>query len=416
VHPIMAVPAILLLCCMQLPLWIGVAGLIAGCAATFGLAVISATVPAVSDYLQVMDPAWLEIVQERSQFLFLNFWRAQDWELAARPVVSLALAALVTKNGAIRKMCLSAILIGLSGLLLTSITSSANPLAVLVQGQAWRWSWVTDFVAVLMLAPTALVLWNRDRCGPLCATLLVAAWIWNSSITGSLLLVACALLLWLLKNYLPETIVRHLSGDAVRSFVVGCASRIFLWRPSLPLRAGGLLIASAAALYLVPASLRQPEKLARQFQEQAEFEDWRRQIPPASNVLIIPVPTNATFLWATLDRPSYLSLDQSSGVVFSRATALEIRRRSEVLLPIAEPDWKLMSQIRVKKSYPHVELPALYNKLTAALLVEICNDSQLGFVVAKEAVGFAPMRHATGSWKDWNLYDCGKVRSSLPRT
>jgi hypothetical protein len=50
--------------------------------------------------------------------------------------------------------------------------------------------------------------------------------------------------------------------------------------------------------------------------------------------------------------------------------------------------------------------------LTTKALIEICGDPQLGFVVARENLGFDSIRHThAGLWKDWNLYDCRRVRS-----
>ena len=51
--------------------------------------------------------------------------------------------------------------------------------------------------------------------------------------------------------------------------------------------------------------------------------------PPTSTVLVAPPRDVGAFVWFTLGRPNYLALDQSAGVVFSRATALEVRRRSD---------------------------------------------------------------------------------------
>ena len=65
--------------------------------------------------------------------------------------------------------------------------------------------------------------------------------------------------------------------------------------------------------------------------EISEFADWRATIPSTATVWVIPMYNSATFAWFTLERPSYLSVDQSAGVVFSRATALEVKRRSPAL-------------------------------------------------------------------------------------
>ena len=173
--------------------------------------------------------------------------------------------------------------------------------------------------------------------------------------------------------------------------------------------AAAFILAAVAAL---PSSFIQPAISHGSPVEIAEFADWRRKIPENSNVLMIPLPTNAIFAWITLNRPSYISVDQSSGVVFARETAMEIRRRSEVLLPIADFDWKIMTRLKIKKLGKRApDSPP--KRLTAEALVSACTDPLLGFVVAKENVGYAPLSHdEDGAWKNWNLYDCSQIRAA----
>ena len=107
------------------------------------------------------------------------------------------------------------------------------------------------------------------------------------------------------------------------------------------------------------------------------------------------------------------SLDQSAGVVFSRATALEVQRRSEVLLPLMEPNWKIMTGLTNFRS-GHKD-GAASSPLTAESLIRICADSQLGFVISPVRLDLQPLRHENaGAWKDSNLYDCRKIRSAMP--
>jgi hypothetical protein len=170
-----------------------------------------------------------------------------------------------------------------------------------------------------------------------------------------------------------------------------------------------LLIALALAL---PGALK-PTKAAGTPAEIAEFTDWRSAIPPTSNVLVLPTKNSASFVWFTLERPSYLSVDQSAGVIFSRATALEVRRRSEVLSSLMDPDWEIRTNLAAK----HRGIPkqnAQSRPLTAQALTGICADPQLGFVIAKENVGVDAIRHShAGPWRDWNLYDCRQLRHSV---
>ena len=163
-------------------------------------------------------------------------------------------------------------------------------------------------------------------------------------------------------------------------------------------------------LWIVPTSFRQARILASN-SDPADFSDWADAIPPTSSVLVAPARDVGSFVWFTLRRPNYLALDQSSGVVFSRLTALEIRRRSEMLLALTEPAWKILSGNRRGVDISPAKFPT--HPLTTQTLIQVCSDPLLGFVISPENAGFTPLRHTKeGSWKDWNLYDCNRVRSN----
>jgi len=161
---------------------------------------------------------------------------------------------------------------------------------------------------------------------------------------------------------------------------------------------------------IFPAAFKQSRTLAAPA-DIHEFADWANAIPPTSTVLVAPPRDVGAFVWFTLGRPNYLAVDQSSGVVFSRATALEVRRRSEVLVPLMDPNWKILTGLRAKPGLgPKSEVTT--RPLTPTNLIQVCADPQLGFVISQDKVEFDPLRHEhAGTWKDWNLYDCRKVRS-----
>jgi hypothetical protein len=454
----MALPGVLLLICLWLPVRLAPIFAATGVLATLAFALTTVPVPVSSRIAAVMDPAWLEVVRERSQFLFLKYWTTTDWEIAARPLVCLTLTALVIPDPRTRKLCLSAMLVGACGMAVAAIACTVGPIAILLQGQAWRWMWVTAFVSVLLLAPTVVRIWRDDRCGPLCATLLVLGWTYSG--VDDLACVDAALVLWLLRPYIPIATAKHLkwAAGAIGAIILGwimASCWTFAWTP-IPesgresivvgrlreifgLGVSGVLFAwlfwcgirklrsdwaislicalfLAAAVWILPGSMRQLEPVGTP-SEVRSFADWREAIPPSSNVLLIPTRKSASFLWFTLERPSYLSVDQSAGVVFSRATSLEVRRRSEVLLPLGEPDWKILTSILEERSKAASTAAPTSAKppLTAQILVDVCVDPKLDFVIAQENVGFDPLRHIhPGSFKDWNLYDCRRVRSAVP--
>jgi hypothetical protein len=457
IHPLMTLPGLLLLVYLWLPTWVAVTFAACGTLATLGIALTASMWPAAARIFTVMDPAWLEVVRERSQFLFLKYWTTPDWEITARPFVCLTLTALVINHERTRKLCLAAMLVGASGLALAYIACTIGPVAILLQGQAWRWIWITGFTSVLLIPPTGLQMWGDSKCGPLCALLLVLGWTYTG--VDGLACAEGALILWLAREYISEQASRYLLWAAAaigviliatvlancwtfasspnlesgrESVVVARLREVFgLGIPAIVLvvpfwywiRKHGTLASRAAAsaafiatsVVILPGSVKQLSTVGTRPEIEA-FKDWRERIPANSSALFVPTTKSASFAWFTLGRPSYLSVDQSSGVVFSRATALEVRRRSEVLLPVSEPDWQILTQIEQEPAGLRKKEPAP-RPLTAAALTKICADPQLGFVMAKENVGFDPLPHRhAGAWKDWNLYDCRHVRSEPPQS
>ncbi len=136
IHPLIALPGLLLLMCMRVPARVAVAGAFAGLWVPSHIA-LAAT---------VMDEAWLNIVKERSQFLLLPLWSAQDWDVNIQPLMTLAFMMMALPDPQIRKLCSAATLVGAAGLAVAWIGSVIGPAAILVQGQAWRWMWVAVFV------------------------------------------------------------------------------------------------------------------------------------------------------------------------------------------------------------------------------------------------------------------------------
>jgi hypothetical protein len=450
IHALMALPMVLLLLSLRVATRVSWLGGLAAIAAVLCMASAAAMAPQwTPGLLRVMEPNWLDMVRERSQFVFLQLWRLPDWESNVRPFVSLALGMLVIRDERVRTLCAAAMIVGAVGLAIAFVAGVVGPVAVLLQGQAWRWTWITGLASVLMLAPTVLQIWRCELCGPLCAALLLAGWL-VSALDG-VYFIAAALCLWYGRRHIAAGAAPYLRAAAVligvlvlarvigsswaelsspaahagtesRTLVIArallgvdCVAVVLTFLLGswvLSLRSIALPAAMALALatstaFAATGALENPlvEGTSAQIEE---FSDWRDAIPPGDNVFIVPRYYTAGFAWFTLQRPSYLTVDQSSGVIFSRATAVEIRRRSEVLLPMEEPDWRLLS----RRATHGVKFDAVALPLTRDRLVRICADPELNFVVAREDVGFAPIRHHhAGIWDGWNLYDCRQVNS-----
>ena len=457
IHPLMALPGLLLIVCLWLPVRVGFIGAIGGVLATLAVALIAVNLPTAPHVLTVMDAPWLDVVRERSQFLFLQLWSIHDWDVNAQPFICLGFTAIAAADERIRKLCVVAALVGAAGLAMAFVGSLLGPVALLVQGQAWRWVWISVFIGAALVPFTALQVWRDEKCGPLCALLLVSGWTLPGA--DGTACVTLALIFWLTRAHISSrltTYFRWASAAIGAAIVVWILTKcwVIVSPPTPPsghaslgvvqiqnmfaLRIPAVLLGAlvwwgirasqtnrvpmflsamlaAFSILIFPAAFKQPRTLAAAA-DIHEFADWENVIPPTSTVLVAPPHDVGAFVWFTLGRPNYLALDQSAGVVYSRATAFEIQRRSEVLLPLMDPEWKILTSLRAKPGSGRKN-KATTRPLTAQNLIQVCADPQLGFVISPEKVGFDPSRHEhAGSWKDWNLYDCRKVRSALSAT
>jgi hypothetical protein len=450
VHPLIALPGLLLLICLSLPSRLTVLAAIGGLSATVIFAGIATMIPAVHR-LTVMDGAWADVVRERSQFLFLPLWSVRDWEANIQPFLYLGFTAIAVPDTRIRKLCTAVALVGVAGLVLAWIGSALGPMAILVQGQAWRWVWVSAFVSILLLPGVALQVWRDDKCGPLCVVLLVSGltlptevgtacvslalvvWVMRSRFHGhapywryAAAALGIAILAWVsIKSWAivfpSSSVPGHalLSGAQIRDvFGLRIPAVLFAalawWCVGnsrtawVPLAVSVLL--AALSILLGQAAFKQWHTFGSAV-DINEFSDWTAAVPPTSTVLVAPTHDVGGFVWFTLQRPNYLAVDQSAGVVFSRATAMEVQRRSQVLLPLMDPNWKIMSGLRAA-AVGGRKADAATRPLTATNLRQVCADPKLGFVISPADIGFPRVRHErAGAWKDWYLYDCSLIRS-----
>jgi hypothetical protein len=443
VHPLIAFPACLILMGLALPPRIAACVAACGVVATAAFAVVVAIVHPGARLFALMDAPWLNVVRERSQFLFLDLWTLRDWDLNARPLCSLAFTWLVVGDGRVRKLCAVTALVAAAGFAVALVGGSVGPVAILLQGQAWRWIWIAVFLSVLLLPITASAAWRDQPCGPFCVLLVLAGWI----IFDDSACVAAGLVVWTMRSRLgpraaaffrfaapllgvgaavwllvktrgileqvsgrpstASTIVRSIFALKMPAFLLGLlcfkALRSARWVP--PVVCAALI---AFSFLVLPGAFKQWRPLDSPA-EIEQYSGWINAIPPSSTVLIAPAVDVDQFVWFTLGRLNYLSVDQSAGVVFARETALEVERRSRILLPVMNQNWKLRTALQASASGERKAQAG--RPLTAASLAQVCGDPKLGFVIAPQEVGFEPIPHTgPGSFKGWNLYDCDKVR------
>jgi len=131
------------------------------------------------------------------------------------------------------------------------------------------------------------------------------------------------------------------------------------------------------------------------------FADWRTQIPAGTNVLW---PVSPVYAWFLLERPSYISVSQLAGIIFSRDLALEGLDRIRSVSGFADEGHLLGQPETIKKSIA---------RLTTDLLAQVCQDERIGFVVASDRVTIdAPSKPWPDSTRTIYLYDCRSYRAT----
>jgi hypothetical protein len=116
----------------------------------------------------------------------------------------------------------------------------------------------------------------------------------------------------------------------------------------------------------------------RQFppQQLAGLSGFRERIPPGADVFW---PESPVAVWVLLQRPSYLSVIQTSGMVFSRRSALELERRAQALGGAINPgsfmSWSAGTGMT----------------LSAQQLEQTCTTGEFQFLVTSRDLGVNPV-------------------------
>ena len=358
-HPLMAAAGMMALLCLK-PRAITLVGGVA--------ALVAATLIMPDTVWGRFDQAWLTLVMDRSPYLFVKNWQLDDWARVAVAAVTLA-AGLAASSGRARKLCMTALLTMLAGIALSFLACDELHLVLFTQLQTWRWQWLGTVTAALLLPLILSLHWRAGVGGRSTALLLACAWIFSSNVfalvaalaalgslawtrrlkAGEARLVfwgACGMLtiaiLWRLASNLQFTDAHYLNPSIplwlrramsfARDGSATMALLILTWLLNRTSRRSGLVALALAAMVSTAALL--PQTWAtwtrREFPPPriAQFAAWREHIPPGSNVFWPESPLDS---WVLLDRPSYLSVLQTSGMVFSRNTAIELQRRALAL-------------------------------------------------------------------------------------
>lgn len=358
-HPIMAAAGIFLLFCLYLGARNPRLAVICVVAATVGIILVSFTISVAP--LARFDPAWQHVLDDRFRFLFPSRWLSQDWGRLSVPCSVLVIGWVTHSEPLVRKICTAALITAVAGLVLTLLLSDTLHIQIATQMQMWRWAWLSNVLAVLMLPVIVAPKWAAGGAHRASCLLLAAAWICIEepfALAVSTLATGCAwgasrvkaretqrMILLGSVGVLVITLLMFVGSVATEPgawadgsrFVIAALLVLGWWAGERvnPRYAVGLVLLSAGACAAAAPSAYQTWTYTQYpANERAAFASWRARIPPQASVLWPDVPMGA---WYLLGRSDYWSVNQGVGSVFNRATALEALRRERVAGPLLAP-------------------------------------------------------------------------------
>jgi hypothetical protein len=401
------------------------------------------------------DAAWLDRAYANG-YLFISQWSIRDWSHFCVPAGLLIVGVLTNATAAVRNLCVAALLTAAAGVVTTLIFCDLLHVVIFTQMQPWRWVWLAQVIAVLLLPLIVLDCWRIDRLGRAAIVLLVSAWAlrdlppapgivlaaivcaaiaprlrnWRHA---RLIFAGCSalLILAILINALPhalqsvartpspifsERLVQWMSiwaGDGMPYAVI--LGLMYLLGTRRGIAAAALLLAAMVTFVgtLAPAAWHSWTGYTYTSALRARYAPWREAIPADAEVFWAGSPVT---IWYLLERPGYWSPPQSAGDIFSRDKALETRRRAlSVLAALEDAGRRHPPDPNPNSPWyrpPHQARPENLDHDAAAA---VCSDSALSFIVSRMPLGRAtvypevvpnpaePERHL------W-LYRCADLR------
>ena len=386
---------------------------------------------------QRFDSQWLGLIAERTPYVFAGNWLFDDWSRLGITVSVLTIGALFAGQQPLRTVCTCAIATALGGIAMTFLWCDLLHTILPTQIQMWRCVWIASVLAVVLSPVIAVGEWQSRNALRRAALLFIGSSLLLRADSGAVfatvfsiasavaarkypqfrygqyvLLSASALLLvsvgLAVGDGLPAAV--PIAGCLVVAWWIQQAVEASAWKAYAFAALAGVAFASTA-----PDAVRSWTSLYYTSDRYAAFAPWRDRIVPRAQVLWPESPVN---VWYLLNRPSYYSIPQLAGFVFSRAAAFELDRRTGIvrqsLLASAEmtrPTKDLDSVTRLRRW-----TPGTLESLDAAGLSIACADRDLGYVVAPRPIGpIVPPPITPNPMKPKRLlylYDCKDSRGS----
>ncbi len=454
-HPLVALPVIAvgwIYLCLGDRRWLWL-GLLAAVVPVLGLANVGPFEAALHRF----DPAWFYQVRTVDSHCFLADWGVLDWATVALDLALVTLGCRLLPGTRTARLGV-AIVIG--SVILTvawGLGADIGHNILLTQLQLWRVYWLLHFLTLCLL-PVILCHYVRDgERGQWLASAVVLACVsvesnWDTGWVGCVwlaivfvavkrdaklsrgilrlatygTLAVSVLIMAFVYSKTREAVM--LSGHfgetqwlsvvfslLLVSATVGFGGLMALQSARPVARTVMSVVAVAALLFGVRAwDQRTPWQIYTERSYASEGRPFAGQIPAGASVFWEDFPLQT---WLLLHRPSYFSVNQASGLVFSRAASMEFARRNGPFKELMFQH-KVCGQVAAMQEHGGAPQGDLDCRPSVVIMKEICNIPHGG----PDYMIFDWQRPEglVGSWKfeegppssraTYYLYDCSKLR------
>ena len=403
--------------------------------------------------LQVMDDQWYQLVKLRNSHVLIGMWDTEAFNLVLFDC-SIILSAMVIVSDKQRRFLSSALITGISVLVVSWFGADLLHNVFIIQIQLWRAFWLTHLFAYLAMALLIanwrsssdisrilllcyLTAWfSLDRTGGILSLIVLILFYFNQRnykdlviskavVTFAYLLPAVIGSFWLLtqaQNITASSNNDHklLVGSFVILFilktrVIVTIAFLFFWKlmtkvkNRLPATIILILMVLIFSLVIKAYSFRS------QFSANEKClsrETFKNKIPVDSVVYWQDSVKNT---WLTIGRSSYASFNQGAAIPFSRELAMKLEERLKRLKALSVKDSILSRKERslLGRAPGHPTIKGL---------IHVCHDPELDFVVLSSKFPDGLPDGSIDEYYDKKkdvfhyLYDCQYIRENFQDT
>lgn len=322
--------------------------------------------------LKTYDPVWWDIVTNLDSNAALGMWHSKGWSRFCLDLVLIAYGSSLAENR-LRLFLRAAILMALISLMISLVGTDLSKNVLITGLQPWRAHWVLHLFAMAILPYVCVQIWKTagGAAKPAIIMLVLAACLNSSPVAASIAAIAVGIHYYHQRRHAMPLSTRRLFAASLSliaivgivlqyyalsdepsmfasvsspwaswklaaltysSFAFPCTALVLAW---LAYRSISRKLALSALIALfIPASLMWDQRAPWEVYLEQDVKQDHPFTPYLEKGRDVYWHGKLLGPWVVLGAPSYFAQFQGAGALFNRETAIELKRREEILDPL----------------------------------------------------------------------------------